>query len=139
LAAEVGLRISSQQSAYCYSASNIFDCVVLVASVTAMIVYFTGTSLFQVIEEGLALALLVFRYCISFLRVVILVKNQGKYLKTQIEDVVDLSKVGPHTHHQDIEMNNTINIEELDKENNSEEVTSLEEHQSSDEKEFGDD
>jgi len=132
LATEVALRVISQQKAYCYSVSNIFDCIVLVASVTAMGLFFSGEVLFKEIQEGVALVLLAFRYSIAFLRVVILVKNQGKYLKTQIGEVVDLSTVGPHS---GIEL--SIPLEEKPEPRRSEDDSSPNEQ--SDEKEFGED
>jgi len=90
LAAEIALRAISQQKEYCTYWGNILDCVVLVASVTALILILTGPSVFNNVEEGIAFILVSFRYLIAFLRVVTLVKNQTKAFQTQ-----RVSEIGP--------------------------------------------
>eukprot|EP01125_Pyxidicula_operculata_P006288 TRINITY_DN2181_c0_g1_i1.p1 TRINITY_DN2181_c0_g1~~TRINITY_DN2181_c0_g1_i1.p1 ORF type:complete len:213 (+),score=36.44 TRINITY_DN2181_c0_g1_i1:7-645(+) len=101
LLGEVLLRVASQQKAYCKYWGNIFDCVVLVASFVAIILFLKGDSIFEEIGEGFSLFLLFCRYCIAFLRVVILVKNQRNYIRTQIKERVDLSVVGPPSHYDE--------------------------------------
>jgi len=95
LIGEVALRAVSQQRNYCKYWGNILDVVVLVASLTAFIVLLSGPDVFNSVGEGIAVGLVAFRYVIAFLRVVIIVKNQGKYIVASTSGRVDLTSIGP--------------------------------------------
>jgi len=95
LLSEVLLRLVAMHRRFCQYWGNVFDVFVLILSLLAMVLYFTGESLFKDIEEGFSLILLSCRYVIALLRVAILVKNQGSYLTTSASQRIDFSKVGP--------------------------------------------
>lgn len=93
LIAEIALRATSQQRDYCKYWGNILDCVVLVASLSAFVILMSGVNFLDSIE-GIAFGLITFRYFIACLRVIIILKNQSKYIAASAARV-DISTIEP--------------------------------------------
>jgi len=84
---EISIRLLSLGKDYFRSRSNVFDLAVLALSFIGLIVFFVSTGAVKEADDIATTLLLIFRYAIQLLRLVLLIKNQQRALKTHTSKV----------------------------------------------------
>jgi len=94
VAFEILMRAVVQQKLYFTHCENIFDVFVLLGSLVFMVLFilFSSDVYYEEVAEGIDIVLLAIRYLMSFLRSIIIIKNQNKGIRA-VRDKIDLRDV----------------------------------------------
>jgi len=79
---EVVVRILSFGKKYLQQWTNVFDVVVLALSLAGLVIYFATNGILEEADDITTTLLLVLRYAIQFLRLIIMVKNHHRILRS---------------------------------------------------------
>ncbi len=96
LCGEVLLRMLIQKKRFFKSKANLFDVLVSILCVASLIVYFSGPSTLEEVDDAVAVLLLILRYGVQFLRLILLIKNNREKLTSscnRANNIVDFASM----------------------------------------------